>query len=334
MSLVLEPSGAAPASEPVEGVAGVVVTFRPPTEFDQTLRSFVAQLPLTIVVSNDDDPLVIERVRHLVEVVSSERRNLRRGSLSLLLNRANRGLSVAFNQGVAAARVSAARYVLLLDQDTRLHPHAVRALVEDYRRLDVASSPGAVGCTNLEDVEISGFPLGALDRVRRMYRVRGRVEAASYELDGLSERPTMMNSGTMIGTTTLDSVGGFDEDLFLDAIDYDYSFRLRRANLHIFRSERAKADHSVGTPFEARWFGRTVRLRTYSTARSYYIVRDTRRLVTKWFAIFPVEVLGIGARAALGVVGSLVVLPERHARAGAILAALRDARSTGARAAR
>lgn len=324
MSIVLHAPGSTPPDGPVEGVVGIVVTYRPPPDFDRVLESIVSQVPLTIVVSNDDDPVFIERVRRWIADVSHDAGGRQHGSVSLLLNGQNRGLSVAFNQGVAVARSSGPRFVVLLDQDTHLHPGAVRTLADDYRELSVASSPGAVGCTNVEGVRVSGFPLGALDRVRRMYHLGPRAAGPAPPSGSVEERATMVNSGTMMATATLESVGLFDEDLFIDAIDYDYSFRLRQLRLRIFCSARALADHRIGAPFETRWFGRTVQLRTYSTARSYYIVRDTGRLMAKWFAAFPVEVFGIGTRMLIGVVGSLAVLPDRRARAGAILAGLRD----------
>ena len=327
MSIVLDAPGSFPPDELVEGVVGVVVTYRPPDDFDRALDSFLGQLPLTIVVSNDDDPGTIDRVRDLVAMRLATPAGGRRGSVSVVWNRKNLGLSAAFNQGVAAAESSAPRFVLLLDQDTCLHSGAVRTLVDDFGALASTGATGAVGCTNLEGVHVSEFPLGALDRVRRMYRPRSRTERIPLPRDVVHRKPTMVNSGTLIASTTLRSVGPFDERLFIDGVDYDYSFRMRRVHLEIFSSEQARADHRIGALFETHWLGRTVKFRTYSTGRSYYIVRDTMRLLRKWFTAFPIEAFGIGIRMLIGVLGSLAILPDRHARAQAVLAALRDAAS-------
>lgn len=307
------------------GVVGVVVTFRPSASFDDALTSFVNQLSTTVLVSNDEDPATIERLHQLIDPLRSHDVSGRKGTVLPIFNRRNRGLSAAFNQALGALAGSDFEGLLLLDQDTHLRPGAVAALVKEWKELSRRVQVGAIGCHNLEQVQVSGFPLGALDRVRGMYVSHRSTPSAAGTSP--TEQPVFQNSGTMLPFQALQGAGTFDERMFVDAVDYDYSFRLRKLGYRIFRSAEAQADHSVGTPFTTRVLGRELRLRTYSTQRSYYIVRDTTRLLRKWWMSFPIEVLGIATRAGIGVLGSLLFLPDRYDRGSAILRALGDADS-------
>lgn len=306
-------------------VAGIVVTFHPTDAFLSVLTAMVRELSVSIVVSND--PGAEERlrldgwVRSVVGSPSSDRPP----PVEVLYNGANFGLSRALNRGIQRALDLGAEFVLLLDQDSLLKLGAVDALREDHDRLARSFPVGAVSCSNDEQVTLSRFPLGVLERMREIHTEGWRRHHGLHHDSRTADEPTFMNSGTLLPTNVLRAVGGFDERLFVDATDFDLSLRLRQHGLRLFRSDAARLDHVLGAPYVLRLFGREIRLRTHSPSRSFYSVRDTALFARTQFRAFPVEVLGIVLRRLLGSAGALALLPDRRLRGRAMLEGLRSA---------
>ena len=303
-------------------VTAVVVTYFPTPDFDEVLRTAAQQADAVVVVSNDPDPGVAERLEHLVSDLTAPRGGPGTGRVRLVLNRRNRGLSVALNQGIVLAQELGTDLVLLLDQDSLLRPGAIRELLRARSRLLSQSPIGALTCANDELVDFVGFPFAALDKVSRLRASPGRRSPRQIEVPGAVEQPTLINSGTLLDVLTVRQVGPLNEALFLDAIDFDYSFRLRSHGLRLFRIESARLAHRQGSPYPVSVLGHRVRLRTYSPIRSFHIVHDTARLVRSWLGAFPLDVLGIAIHTVIRVGGSLLFLPQRRERARLVLRAL------------
>ena len=320
-----DPSVAAGSAVPTVGA--IVVTYFPAPDLDRVLRSAAEQADGVVVVSNDTDPEVVERLERLVFELSGPRAGPGTGRIRLVLNRANRGLSVALNQGIAVAQELGTDLVLLLDQDSLLRPGAIRELIGARSRLLPRAPLGALTCANDELVHFVGFPFAALDKVSRLRASTGPLSRRQSGVPGAVEQPTLINSGTLLDMLTLRRVGPLNEALFLDGIDFDYSFRLRSHGYRLFRVESARLAHRQGSSYPVSVLGRPVRLRTYPPIRSFHIVRDTSRVVRSWLAAFPVDALGIAIHTVVRVGGSLLFLPQRRERARLVLRALSSASS-------
>lgn len=295
------------------------MTYRTPPEFADVLREMADQLPAIVIVSNDDSEEEIRRTEKLVEAVFGPDRTRR---VRLCRNGTNRGLSAALNLGADVAKDLGADFLLLLDQDSLLRRGAVRELLSAHSRLDGSVPVGSLTCANEELVSFTGFPFAALERVGAMRQEKWRRRHLGPSGQGVTEIPTLITSGSLLSMETFRATGPFNEHLFLDAIDFDYSFRLRAHGKRLFQVESAKVVHRQGSPFETVILGRRVRLRTYPPVRSFHIVRDTSRMVRTWFGRYPVDVLGIAAHTLVRVTGSLLFLPQRDERARLVLSAL------------
>jgi rhamnosyltransferase len=246
------------ASEPVSGIAGVVTAYRPDATLIQNIAPLLRQLSVVVVVDDGSGP----GFEDLFAAVAHA------GAVVVRLAE-NSGIAAALNAGIDRARQDGrTAYVLTVDQDSRLPQGYARAL----RDAAVAARAAGLEPGMVSPARIHGNP------VKR---------AGSQHGIALGKEP--IQSGLLIPVETLDAIGGFWEELFIDLVDTEFYFRALNAERPAVLAD-TEFDHSLGTMVEADVFGRTVRLRgrplnvrIAAPWRYYYIFRN-RVLVSRRYA--------------------------------------------------
>ncbi len=172
--------------------------------------------------------------------------------VELLRNESNLGLCKAFNRGLRRAK---GKYVLSLDNDTRLLPGALEGLI---RYLETHEEVGAAGGKLLNpDMSIQRAARGQpsawnalfgrrsfLTRVfpgnpftRRYLMLEHAESSEPFEVDWSSL------AALMVKKDVLDSIGGLDEDYFVYWSDADLCARIRRRGWKIFSVPTALIVH-------------------------------------------------------------------------------------------
>lgn len=163
----------------------------------------------------------------------------------------NRGIATALNRGVDLALRGGATHVLTIDQDSRFPAGYVAALLEcEARARRQGLRPGAVGAA-----QFSGL------------RHKGRFR------DGVLVVQESIQSGTLYPAHALVELGGFDEDLVIDAVDTDASLRLQEAGFDVCVAPVA-FDHALGAGRFVSLLGRQVWSSRHPPFRRYYITRN------------------------------------------------------------
>lgn len=315
------------------GSAAVLVTFSPSGGFPSVLTAAASQVDHLLVWDNS---VVADSQDAVARAVATER--VRQSNLQhpvdLLLHQdgKNVGLSVAYNAGLRYARGMGVAWLLLLDQDTELPPGVVAWLLALAERYSQQLALGAVCALNDEKVEVSLSPRHALEKLSAGYERQQYRSHRLYRDAEVREIRSLTNSGALISVVAAMTVGGFDEHLFLDAVDYRLSIQLTRRGFHLLESSRAKVAHTQGEPYVVSFAGLRIRMRRYSTERSYHMVRDSLTFARLSFRDARLFVLSVLANVAFGTVGAVAVLPARGERLRKIVAGLSDSlrrRSTG-----
>ncbi|MDB4888777.1 MAG: glycosyltransferase family 2 protein [Gemmatimonadetes bacterium] len=169
----------------------------------------------------------------------------------------NRGVGFALNRGVARARELGCAWLLTMDQDSVV----AESMMAAYERA-VARGP---------------------ERVCLAPTLASRAAAGDPSDVPVSAAIT---SGNLVRVSLFDSVGLYDEGLFIDAVDFDFCLRVRAAGHSIFRVSDALMHHRVGDPFD----GPRVLRRLYvqhDAARRYYISRNFLYLAQRHGLLFP-----------------------------------------------
>ena len=201
----------------------------------------------------------------------------------------------------------------------------VGELLLRLRQFGQEAAVGAISARNIEENPIQFLPYRLMSRIPELLRAHAYRGGALRRDGGVEEVRTFTNSGTLIPTEVLRATGPFDEALFLDAVDYEYSLRLRSRGLHLFEVTRTGVRHQLGERYEWGVAGQSVPLRSFGVQRHYHIVRDTMVFARRWWRRFPRDVAGILVSMAAVILGASLVLPNHTLRLKAIIVALYDA---------
>lgn len=154
---------------------------------------------------------------------------------TLLESANNVGIAAALNRLAEAAVAAGASWLVTLDQDSVSPPRMVEHLLE------AATTEAAAIVTphiidrnkgSLVSAGLEGLP--ATEHYRQPAR-RGAI-----------------TSGSLVRLSAWNEVGGFDERLFIDYVDYDFNQRILDSGHSIIRSNRTHLLHEVGRA-KATW---------------------------------------------------------------------------------
>lgn len=305
-------------------VSAVIVTYRPEiSELAAVVRSAKSQTRRVFIIDNSEGPRWREAVQDLVTSLNSEPPDGLASAVVLIAMDTNTGLATGYNIAIEQSRSLGFEFVMLLDQDSLLESGAVDEMLKVYKSTQSISRVGAVCGVNMEAIGRTFVLQAALDKTG-LTSSRARGKSTHSEVEGATELSWFKNSGTLIPLSSFGFTGLFNTRLFVDAVDYDFSFRLRDKGLRIFRADKARINHRQGVAFTRRWWGKELTLRGYGPDRSYHIVRDTLELVATWYRKFPFAVVLNGLDAFSGTVGAILLLDQRQERVQAVFRALSD----------
>lgn len=264
-------------------ICGILVTYYPNRSVGKNIQIAEQYLDSLVVIDNTStskgesvlNNLNRKKLSCLDDIHSSMKE---KGRIFLLRNNSNLGLARSYNKGVQIARQISADFILLLDQDSMIHPDTMKMLMESYDELR-GLKVGAIGCTNVQfNTMVSkkqGEPWGL--------KPKGYVEL------GLSQEVFLKeNSGLLVPMERFEEVGMFNESFFLDGVDYDFCLSLREHGYKVFRSKYAFISQSAGIETKLSLIGREFKYtargpeRTYSIMESYLMLLKFHRSMQKF----------------------------------------------------
>lgn len=165
----------------------------------------------------------------------------------LVLNEENIGLSKALNQGIDFAKRIGSKYLLTLDQDSFF---------------DIENVEKMINCIDIEKRVVSVGPC--------------------YD-ENIKENTNvnfLITSGNIVLLSIFDELGKFDENLFIDQIDIEFSFRLLVNNYQMMMVKDTKMIHKIGELERSYIF--KIKYLSHSPKRFYYMYRNERYLLRKY----------------------------------------------------
>lgn len=252
-----------------DSVCAIVVAYFPDEEFDTRIQKLLPQVARVVIVDNtpgDSSTAGLkERFQNTTQV-------------QLIENRANPGISVALNQGLAYALTSGCKWILTLDQDTQCYSDMVDTLLSVCTTCEL--NPAVVGGNYLDP------------------RNKGPV-VPTRGAESFLEQKTVITSGCLVDATAAKAIGGFREDYFIDQVDHEFCLRMRAHGYRVVISRKAVMNHSVGTNGGANVPFLGV-LPNHPPLRKYYITRNTIVTIAQYWRKEPAWCLRRLGRLLLG----------------------------------
>lgn len=250
-------------------LATITVTFNPDiTEIESQFRA-LPESSMKIIVDNASQ----QQCWNEVQLLSNQFKNVH-----LVRSESNLGLAAAVNRGAEhlVALNSEAEFILLLDQDSVPQSGSIATLLTAFQSLQEDGRP--VGCVGPLLVDLNtGLTHGFHQRTRFHWR------RAYPALESL--RPVycanINGSGTLMSLDLFQRLGGLDEQLFIDHVDTEWSFRVVAHGYELWGIPSAVFDHRMGEASMRFWlFGWRV-WPVRSPLRHYFLFRNAAILMRR-----------------------------------------------------
>ena len=250
-------------------ICAAIITFNPDIgRLEKSLNAVAPQVGGIVVVDNGSAN--VEAIR---EVAIGSR------GVSLIENDANQGIARALNEAMRACMDFGFEWVLTLDQDSLCsgeYVHTMACILSAHENVCMLAP-------TIVDREI-----GVVG-----HRPRGECQDVR----------TCITSGAITSVYAWEAVGGFDEYMFIDSVDFDFCYRIRKAGLRVCQTNAVTLSHRLGESVQRRFLFAKVRVPNYPPFRCYYRARNEIYYPRK-YRRYPFVVRGIArnARSALFVV--------------------------------
>lgn len=237
-------------------LCAVVVSYHP--EFEQLshlLNSLSSQVHSVVVVDNGSSESVVTWLQSFVLPVP----------LCVIPLNENLGIARAQNEGIEAARLGGANYVILFDQDSAPATNMVAQLLVAAKHQAARGNKVAGVGPNYVDSRQSNPPPFIKVSGLRVHRQLCTSPDSVVEVDYL------IASGCLIPISTINEVGDMRDDFFIDYVDIEWGLRAKTKGFQSFGVCGAMMAHDLGDePID--FLGKRYPL--HSPLRHYYHFRN------------------------------------------------------------
>lgn len=220
-------------------IAGIVLYNPDINRLKENIDAIISQVDRLVLVDNGcqtDD---------YMQVVNDSR-------IVILKHNINLGIATALNAILQYALDNDYDWALTLDQDS-VSPSN---LIEVYRNVISGKEHLGMVCCKIHDRNFM------MQREESMPQEDGYIELC-------------ITSASMVNVQAWQDVGGFDDQMFIDSVDFDFCIMLRKRGWKIFKTYKTELLHEVGHSKVIKILGKEYLALNHSPFRYYYIVRNT-----------------------------------------------------------
>ncbi len=280
-----------------KSVCAVVVTYHPPVEFVEHIQVLATQVNAIIIVDNCSPP----SGRVIIEESATDDR------VTVIYNRDNLGIASALNAGIRFAKEQGYEWIGTFDQDSRITSGYVRTMLDTYYSYD------------------DNARVAILSPQYRDHKSGRMIVAGNYSDESLSKTVfTTMTSGNIVKADVFDSVGYFNEDLFVDYVDHEFCLRLACAGYFVLQVNGAILDHSLGDPTEHVVLRKSIIVTNHAPYRRYYNSRNRIYLYKRYVLVFPAWVVSDACNLSKEIIKIFLFERDRKHKAAKIIKGIVD----------
>jgi rhamnosyltransferase len=185
--------------------------------------------------------------------------------------RENTGIANAQNVGIKQVS-SLSEFLIFFDQDSFPEENLVEQLIATYKKLDEMG------------FQIGGVGPRVVNRENRQKELP--VFNKGQKINSSVTKVTqLMSSGTLSPSKVLKKVGGFENDLFIDAVEFEWCWRAAERGYSFFITEDAQLFHRTGESTK-KILGKplhiTTPFRTYYQYRNFLILLKRKYVPFYW----------------------------------------------------
>jgi rhamnosyltransferase len=240
-----------------KSICAVIVSYEPDESITQLYESIKNQVDEVIIIDNSS------RNKNAKEILLNLSKKIK-----IIYNDKNYGVAKALNQGALYAIENNYKWLLTLDQDSEFLQGTYDLLLKSYDALP-----------DKEKIML----------IAPQYKEKIYSEAKNHPV--LSEtkniiwkkRDFIITSGSLIRTEAFASAGFFEEKLFIDKVDLDFCFKLRKKGYECKLARNINFLHELGKPVYKLFF----KIANLSPERRYYSSKNSIYVIRQYFTFTP-----------------------------------------------
>lgn len=229
-------------------VAAIIVSYNPDNNLLDSVKLLINQVERIIIVDNGSES---ENKKNINLI-----RNIDEKKIEVIFNEENLGIATALNIGVRLALKQGYKWVLTMDQDSKVSKNMVDKMLEVYNSIDEKER---------RDI-LSIFPNFVDERIQS---IEENSDMENYEYVDAD-----ITSGNLLRAEVFDKVGFFDDSLFIDLVDTDFCMRLNERNIKMIKVRDAILYHSLGESQSVKSIFGKFNISNHSALRRYYMTRN------------------------------------------------------------
>ena len=224
-----------------------IITYNPTlTDVNTCLEALCSQVERVIIVDNAS-----KNVKGLQEVVSKYT------NVTLVKNSQNIGFAKALTQVFEWAKSQGFNWVLTLNDDSVVPSN----MISEYKKI-LENQGSLVNQKNAKNSKI------AIVCSLLKNRLDGTI------LHSKCHEDECITSGSLTSVEAWEKIGGFDEWLEIDGVDFDFSRRLARAGWKIVECQNVIMEHQIGKARSINLIIKHPIVWNHNANRKYYIARN------------------------------------------------------------
>jgi len=243
-----------------KSICALLVSFHPDPDLPDRVSRILAQVGALMIVDNGSG----EAALRMLQELSADSR------ISLELNRRNLGVARALNIGIERARSLGYEWVLLLDQDSVLDTSMVDELIAAHASFPEPARLAVLGA-GFRDVN---KPPGTEPSERPLGGAAGPPSQGASPEAPWEDVESVITSGSLLRLATLDRIGPFREEFFIDYVDSEYCFRARARGYRVVKTRKPLMSHAIGASTHHAILGIGKWTSNHSADRRYYMARN------------------------------------------------------------
>ena len=217
-------------------LAAVAILYNPDETFFSNIQTYWDELESLIIFDNSPQKI-------------SKNAVLENKKISYFWNGENEGIARRLNQAIEICKKEKIEYLLTMDQDSSFNKDELFK----YKRL--------IEETKIEDVG--------------MYGVLHHHSQSSNDLKKYWLNQLLITSGSIIPVNKTDTIGPFDETLFIDGVDTEYCLRIFELGMKTILFNDIMLCHQIGSSVRKLTPSMKIAERKiHSALRMYYITRN------------------------------------------------------------
>jgi len=238
----------------INKIAAIVVLFHPPEEVFCNISTYSRIIKDIIIIDNSG-----KKADKNLAYVNKFRKNEKDRNIYYYDMKCNKGLAEAFNYGLDIASKIGCDWCFTMDSDSSFKNDIASIYINAEKKY---------GSTEI----IAYAPQYDYDRIK--VKINNNIKKVTWT----------MTSGTMFNVKKLIEAGGFDTWYFVDGIDVELGYRLKKLGYKILRCNSAILNHLPAQTVCRNLFGKTFKYGIASPERYYYQARADTRIIMSYFS--------------------------------------------------